>query len=90
MGSKSTKSPSLNRNSSILTKVTPEGFWGGLQVLAKVPDPLTFDELPNDDKALIINYLRGRSTLTLKELERLAKGGARSALQLLERLRLLQ
>jgi hypothetical protein len=89
MGAKSAKSQSLNRNSSILTKVTPEGFWMGLQVAAKVPDPILFDELPDDDKAIIIAYLKGRSSITLKELERLVNGGAQSVLQLLERLRLM-
>lgn len=61
----------------------------GLQVAAKVPDPILFDELPDDDKAIIINYLKGRSSITLKELERLVNGGAQSVLQLLERLRLM-
>jgi hypothetical protein len=61
----------------------------GLQVAAKVPDPILFDELPDDDKAIIIAYLKGRSSITLKELERLVNGGAQSVLQLLERLRLM-
>jgi hypothetical protein len=61
----------------------------GLQVAAKVPDPILFDELPDDDKAIIINYLKGRSSITLKELERLVNGGAQSTLQLLERLKLM-
>jgi hypothetical protein len=61
----------------------------GLQVAAKVPDPILFDELPEEDKTIIINYLKGRSSITLKELERLVNGGAQSVLQLLERLRLM-
>jgi len=88
MGSKSCKTPSLNRNSftSIVTKVTPEGFWLGLQVIAKVPDPILFDELPEHDKNLITSYVRSK-VITLRELERLAQGEVPSALVLLERLR---
>jgi hypothetical protein len=57
MGSKSVSSKSLNRSKAILTKVTPEGFWIGLQVMAKAPDLIAFNELPDDDKTLITEFL---------------------------------
>jgi len=56
--------------------------------MAKVPDPLLYDELPEEDKALIAHFVNSRR-ITLREMERLANGGAASVLVLLERLRLL-